>query len=175
MKEKLVLKKNVKNTLQKVFIMTILILLCLILTKNNDSLKEQIKENIYEKSYPIIENRINYKKYFSFLNEEKVKQVNSTVLNYLNEEKTKEGIKLTVKENTIIPVLESGIIVFNENGKVIIEQIDGVTAIYENIDTNNKKIYDYLEKGEILGESNSDTISISFTKKGEYYDYQKYL
>lgn len=175
MEERLVLKKSVKNLIQKVFIMTIGILIGMILTKNNESLKNDLKKEIYETSYPIIENRNIYEKYFSFLNKEKVKQVSNNIFSYIKREDTKEGVKLTVKENTPIPLLESGIIVYLENSRVIIEQTDGVKAIYESINTNNKKLYDYLEKGEILGESISDTIILSFTKKGEYYDYKKYL
>jgi len=175
MKERLVLKKEVKNTIQKIFIMTIGILIGMILTKNNNDLKDKIKENIYETSYPIIESRNIYNKYFSFLNKEKEKQVNNNLFKYINKEETKEGVKLTVKENEIIPVLESGIIVYLEDNRVIIEQIDGVKAIYENIEVNDKKLYDYLEKGEVLGETEKDVINLSFTKKGEYYDYKKYL
>ena len=37
------------------------------------------------------------------------------------------------------------------------------------------KLYDYLEKGDILGESSSNELLLSFEKGGEYYDYKNYL
>ena len=57
----------------------------------------------------------------------------------------------------------------------MIEQVDGVSAIYENIESKEYKLYDYIEKGEILGEAVEDQIQVSFEKKGKYYDYKNYL
>ena len=37
------------------------------------------------------------------------------------------------------------------------------------------KLYDYVEKGELLGETNNNTLFLTFQKNGEYLDYKKYI
>ena len=171
MKERLVLKKSVKKTLLTI----ILLLVTLILTKSNDGLKEYIKREVYEKSISFMNTRNLYNKYFSSTEKNTIKPVITEKITKKKEEKTKEGVKLTVSKNTAIPLLESGIIIMIDSNKIVIEQVDGVTAYYDNIITNNYKMYDYLEKGDILGEAKEEEIYISFIKEGEYYDYQKYI
>ena len=171
MKERLVLKKNVKKFL---WIM-IIILIGLISIKKHPEYKTTIIKNIYEKSYSMIEPRLLYKKYFTWMSKENTKRVNTELLKIESQEKTNEGVLLTVKEKTPIPTLESGVIVYTDDNKTIIEQIDGVVATYQNIVLNQYKLYDYLEKGEILGEPKSNTIILSFVKSGDYYDYKNYL
>ena len=47
--------------------------------------------------------------------------------------------------------------------------------MYSNIKNNKYKLYDYIEKGELLGEVNGDNLYISFQKNGEYLDYKNYI
>ena len=159
MKERLILKKSVKK-----FLYTIILLLITLIS---------IKENVYENSISVIPIRNIYDKYFAFNNT--TEPVVKEIINRKKEEKTDNGVKLKVDNNSPIINLESGIIVLIDSNKMIIEQVDGVTAIYENIINHNYKMYDYIEKGEIIGEASSNEVFISFKKEGKYYDYQKYL
>ena len=97
-----------------------------------------------------------------------------------NEFTNKDGVMLTVEENYMVPTLESGIVVFmgEKDGygtTVIIEQIDGVDVWYSNIKTNDIKMYDYIEKGSLIGETNGKKLYMVFQKEGAYLDYKKYL
>ena len=171
MQEKYVLKKSVKKVLYSI----IILLVGMIITKNNPELKETIKEKLFEKSLPMTEARNIYEKYFSMKKKEKETPVWNEKIPVQKEEKTEKGVKLVVLDNTPIPNLESGIISYVDQNKIIMEQVDGVVATYSNVETKDYKLYDYLEKGEILGTSSSKEVIISFTKEGEYYDYKKYL
>ena len=91
----------------------------------------------------------------------------------------KKGVKLTVDDNYLVPIIESGLVVFVGNkddyGKtVIIEQTDGVVVWYGNIDNINVSLYDYVSKGEFLGEANGSFYMV-FQKNGKYIKYEDYL
>ena len=80
----------------------------------------------------------------------------------------------------MVPVLESGIIIYIGEKKdlgntIIIEQVNGIDVYYSNVLLKNKKLYDYLEKGELLGEVEEDELYLAFQRKGEFLDYQNYL
>ena len=170
MKERWVLKKTVKRFLWA----TLVFLIVLILTKNNQSLKNKINEFVYEKNLPMTVLRKKYDSFFSWKNKEVI-PVSKEIILKKGEEQTDSGVKLMVEKHQTIPNLESGMVILVEQEKVIIEQIDGVTATYSNINCQNLKIYDYLEKGEIIGEASKEEVFISFTKEGVYYDYKNYL
>ena len=93
-------------------------------------------------------------------------------------EEYKEGVKLKL-QNNLVPVSESGIVVFigekeSFGNVVIIQRVDGIDQWYGGIINTNVKLYDYVEKGTLLGEIN-DYLYISFKKNGEVTDYEKYL
>lgn len=173
--EKYVLKKSIKKRLIKGLYVVLILLSGMILTKKNPELKKMIQENIYEKSLPLMNTRKLYEKYMGTIQKEKKEIPVSTTTNHYQSEATTTGVKLQVKEHDTIENLESGIIVFISPEKTIIEQVDGVSAIYKNVDVKNYKMYDYLEKGDILGEASSKEIMIDFQKEGKVYDYKKYF
>ena len=171
--EKLVLKKSIKKGIKKLMFVIIIGLSTMIVMKSHPSTKDWIQKHIYEDSLPFLKMRNLYEKYMSILPKEETQPVWSENSFYQKEEKTDTGLKLTVKENSSIPSIESGILVFKDDQKAIIEQVDGVSAIYNNIKIKDYKLYDYLEKGDILGESSASELTIDFQKNGEYFDYQK--
>lgn len=171
MQERLVLKKSVKKILWTI----ILVLIGMIITKHNPELKSTIKECLYEKSLPMMQLKNKYNTYFAWENKEETKSVMTEKIQSKKEEKTDTGVKLTIQKGQLIPILESGMIILVDGNTIIIEQIDGVTATYQNIDMNKYKLYDYLEKGEYLGVAAQEDVYISFSKEGNYYDYQNYL
>ena len=82
---------------------------------------------------------------------------------------------LSVDSNYMVPVIESGIIIYLENKKVIISQVNGINTEYSNINASNYKLYDYVEKGKLLGEVDGNKLYLSFEKEGKYLDYKKYI
>ena len=71
-------------------------------------------------------------------------------LSYLNKEDYKEGIKLSVTDNYLVPILESGIVVYmgdkdNYGYTIIIEQVNGIDLWYVGVKNSNVKLYEYVE------------------------------
>ena len=180
---RLVLKPHIKRFIKRTMLSIIIILIGLIVSKNNPKLKDILKENIFEKSINFNFNKKIYTKYLGkILNKEnnKVEPVFSEKITYQKEEKFQDGVQLTVENNYQVPTLESGVIIYigdKENyGKTItVEQVDGIITSYTNIDIKNYKLYDYVEKGDIIGMTFNNKLIISFQKEGKYLDYQKYI
>ena len=161
----------------------IIFVINLILCKSNTDYKEFIYKNVYNHnlSFSKIEGFIN--KYFG----EYVPSVNTDVQEVFNEklvynsiEEIDEGVKLNVNMNDVITSFESGIVVFNGikdnlGNTLIIDQIDGNEAWYINVDTSGIEIYDYIEKGNVIGNCLTDNFTIYFKNKGEIVDYKKYI
>lgn len=179
MKERLVLRKEIRNLLSKILLSIIIFLIGMILVKTNPKLKEEIKKTIYEESLPFQKFKNTYEKYLGNI-KVKEKEVFNETLSYDNIKKYKDGIKLNVSDNYMVPVIESGVVVFigekeNYGNTIIIEQVDGIDTFYGNIKTNNIKLYDYVEKGELLGETKDNTLYLVFQKDGEYLDYKEHI
>ena len=92
----------------------------------------------------------------------------------------KDGVELKVDNNYLVPTIESGIVVFigNKDGygnTVIIEQINGVDVWYSNINAKDIKLYDYIEKGKLLGEVVDQKLYMVFQKDGKILDYKEYI
>lgn len=180
MKERLVLRKEIKKVLNKLLLSIIIFLIGMILVKTNTNLKETIRIKFYEESLPFQKLRDTYNKYIGKINPiEKTQPVFNETLVFNNISKYNDGVKLSVSDNYMVPILESGVVVFiGEKEKykntIIIEQVDGIDVFYGNIKSNNIKLYDYVEKGELLGEANKE-LYLVFQKDGEYLDYKKYI
>ena len=101
-------------------------------------------------------------------------------MTYKKSNSYKDGVALSVDKKYMVPALESGIVVFigekeDYGTTVIIDQIDGVEVYYSNITVENLKLYDYVEKGKLIGEVKSDKIYLVFSKDGKYLDYKNYI
>lgn len=182
--KRLVLKANIKRKLNKLLISIIIFLIGMILVKKDPSLKVKIKDNLYEKHFPFIKIKKVYDKYFgkTILTKKKsnIKPVFQEQLSFQSKKKYNNGVELKVIKNYQVPIIESGIIVFiGEKEKygttAIVEQVDGIDTFYSNINIQNKKLYDYVEKGEIIGQTKNDKLYLIFQKDGKYLDYQKYI
>ena len=94
-------------------------------------------------------------------------------------EKYLDGVKYKIGENEKIYLKDSGIVTFigkkeGYKNTIIVQQSNGFYAWYGNV-KESVKIYDYVEKGSILGESSSDTIYLYYQKDGKFIDYKKYI
>lgn len=185
MKEKLVLKRSIKKAMNKLLLTILLFLGGMIYLKANPNQKELLERKLYEESLPFQQVKLVYEKYFGNLLsiDKKIKKVEPVFqerLVYKEKKAYENGVQLSVSNHYMVPILESGIIVYigekeKTGNTIIIEQIDGIDTYYGNISINNKKLYDYVEKGEILGEVNNKELYLAFQKKGEYLDYNNYI
>lgn len=184
-KKKLVLKKNVRNFITRALITVIIFLIGMILVKSDSSIKNCILKQVYDTNFKFTKIKSVYEKYFgNILSVDKLaideKQVFQESLSYQKANSYLDGVKLKVSENYMVPVLESGIVIFmgekdGYGNTVVIEQVDGVDVYYSNISTDGIKLYDYVEKGKLLGEAQDEKLYLVFQKDGSYLDYKEYI
>ena len=62
----------------------------------------------------------------------------------------------------------------NLGNTCIIQGVDGVDIWYSNIDTSNLTLYDYVNKGDMLGTTLSDKLYLTLEKNNEFIDYETY-
>lgn len=184
-KKKLVLKKSVRNFITRVLIVVIIFLVGMILVKSNSKAKNSILKQVYDTNFKFTKVKEIYQKYFgNILSIDKLaledKQVFQEELTYQKSKSYLDGVKLQVNDNYMVPALESGIVIFmgekEEYGNtIVIEQIDGIDVYYSNISSDGIKLYDYVEKGKLLGEAEDNQLYLVFQKDGSFLDYKKYI
>ena len=116
-KKRLVLKKSVKSFITRALITVIIFLVGMILIKKDNNIKNTILENVYDKNFEFTKIKDVYQKYFGnilSIDQLAVKEqaVFQETLSYKNAHTYLDGVKLTVDENYMVPVLESGIVIF---------------------------------------------------------------
>ena len=182
MKERLVLKKSIRNALNKLLVSIILFLIGMIIVKEYPSIKTPLQVSLFEKSFKFQKMKSSYEKYFGniLFVDKKIKEesVFNEKISYKKLDKYNDGYKLKVSNNYMVPVIESGVVVFigekeNLGNTIIIQQVNNIETLYGNVNLNNIKLYDYVEKGELLGEVNGDNLYLKFQKDGKYLDYKE--
>ena len=179
-------KKILTSLLNKLLVSALLLVFSLCLIKFNPSVKSFVDKNVFNSNISFAKINTLYNKYFgnifpiSGLANSDIEPVFSDKLVYSKKEDYKEGVKLTVGNSYLVPVLESGIVVFigdkdNYGHVVIVQQVNGIDLWYVGVDTDNLKIYDYIEKGKLLGESSSSEIYLYYQKSGEFLNYKEYF
>ena len=98
---------------------------------------------------------------------------------YKNIENYKDGEVLTLTTNTLINSLQSGIVVYcgekdDYGNTVIIQGVDGVDIWYGNLTNVSVKLYDYVEKDKLIGETNSDLLYLVIKKDNNFLKYEDY-
>lgn len=183
-KEVVIEKKKSPMYMTKFLCLVILTLTCLIGLKKSETFKDVFYENVYEKNFSFAYVKDVYQKYFgSTLPIDKLlgkdtEPVFSEKFAYLKKEAYLEGSKFTVDKQYLVPIIESGMVVFigekeGYGNTIIIQQVDGVDIWYSNV-TSNVKLYDYIEKGDVLGEVNGDYLYMVIKKNGAAIDYEEY-
>lgn len=171
-----------KKLLQRTLISIILFLSMGIMINNNDNIKLWAKENVFTNNLNFSYFTNIYNKYFGKITN--INNVEEMVFNdniiYKEIEEYDQGFKLIVNSNYTVPIIESGIIVYigqkdNYGNTIIIQGIDGVDIWYGNINIGSYSLYDYVEKGNLLGEVQSDFLYLVFNKEGNNLSYEEYL
>ncbi len=193
MKQKRKLPKTVtvKRTsygrwISKLGITIVLTLVSLILLKSNDKLKATFYQYVYDSHLSFAALNTTYQKYFGsplpFQNlwNHETEPVFQEQLVYSEQHKYKDGVALTVSNQYLVPILESGMVVFigekeGYGNTVIVQQMNGVDIWYCNLKTVNVKLYDYVEKGSLLGEINGDQLYLVYKQNGTVLNYEEQL
>lgn len=186
-------KNNNKTSLKKSFLVSflnkilvcfILVITCLIIMKNNDDFKKFVKKDVFHDNISFAYLNNLYNKYFGKVlpsyKIEDVTPVFNEKLEYKNINKYYDGYKLEVNNSYLVPIIESGIVVYSGNmdkygNTIIIEGIDGVDIWYGNINNINVKLYDYVNKGDFLGEVIDNNLYLVLEKNKEYLKFEDYI
>ena len=178
-------KKNLFiSILSKLLVCFILVMLCLILMKKNDKFNKFMTEKVFKDNISFAYLNNLYNKYFGKIlpsyKTEDTEAVFSEKLEYKESSIYHDGYKLSVTNKYLVPIIESGIVVYSGEmdnyGKVIIvEGIDGVDIWYGNLDNVSVKLYDYVTKGSYLGDTLDDNLYLVFEKNQEYLKIDEYL
>ena len=180
-----VLKKILFSNLVKLLIVCILFLGSLIYIKYSEENKENFKKVVYNNSLSFAKIYNIYQKYLGdvipFKNtlKEETKLISSEKITYQNIEKCDNGFLLTVDSMYTVNIIKSGIVIEIKDDEkykkiVTIQDKEGVNITYGFSDDISVSLYDYVEKGEILGISDTK-LYLEFKKDGNYLSYEKYL
>ena len=170
----------------KICFCVILVLLCLIFFKASPSFKQKFYSAVYEENISFSTINAIYEKYagqplpFEKLFGSPTSTVFDEKLNYNDAHKYLDGVKLMVEKNYLVPTLEKGLIIFigekEGYGKtLIVQQSNGIDVWYGNMNNINVSMYEYVEKGDLLGEVYSTELYLLFKKNGEILDYKEYI
>ncbi len=187
------MKKNkeekIINYLRSLIIRTmmaiILFLSLAILSKSNNTYKDQIVKNIYERNISFAKIKKLYTKYLGGIAPlDKMIEKEITVFNegltYENDSIYHDGVKLEVENNYLVPILKEGMVIYigekeNYGNVVIIEGTDGIDIWYGNMEKTTVKLYDYVDEGTYLGTTKDNTLYLVYQKDGAFLNYKEYL
>lgn len=183
-KEKNKKKNFLMSFFNKILVCIILVIICLIMMKTNSNFKEFVSEKIFKDNISFAYLNNLYNKYFgsilpSYKNSD-TEVVFNEKLEYFEYNKYLDGYKLSVKTSYLVPIIESGIVVYignidNYGESVIIEGIDGVDIWYSNLENISVKLYDYVNSGDYLGEVKGEDLYLVFEKNQEYLKFEDYI
>ena len=116
---------------------------------------------------------------FKNIFKDNTKLVSSEKITYESIEKKDNGYILNVTEEYTLFSLKSGIVIkIEENDEykniITIQDKTGLNITYGLLNNVNVKLYDYVEKGEILGICDKK-LYLEFKKDDKYLSYEEYL
>lgn len=187
-------KENVDgNTLSRflfrVFIKSLLVVIlflgALIYIRQGDDNKANFKKVVYNNSLSFAKIYNLYSKYLGdalpFKNSIKddTKVVSTEKITYSDIKKENNGYMLTVSKDFTLSALKSGMVVEKKSNEkygnlIKIQDKEGLEITYGCIDDLEVSLYDYVEKGELLGRT-SGKLYLIFEKDGTYLSYEEYL
>lgn len=184
-KKKSFKSKFIYSILVKTLIVVVLFLASLIYIKQSDKNKNNFKGVVYNNSLSFAKIYNVYKKYlgdvipFKNIFKDNTKLVSSEKLTYKSITKKDNGYLLSISNNYTISSITSGIVIENKKDSNYINMItvqdkNGLNITYGILTDINVKLYDYIEKGEIIGVA-SDKLYLSFKKDNKYLSYEEVL
>ena len=168
----------------KFFAVIIIFVFASLLIRKNTNFKALILNKVYRNNISFAYIKNVYNKYIGnilpFQNVLKEKKVFSEKLEYNSLSKYDNGIKLTLNDSYLVPIIKEGIVVFvgekeNYGNTVIVSQTDGINTWYGNLTNINVKLYDNVETNSILGEVKNNELLLLFERGGAYIDYKEVL
>ncbi|MBP3766439.1 MAG: M23 family metallopeptidase [Bacilli bacterium] len=176
------LKKSYIDVINKFLVVVVLTLITMILLKSNVDFKEKFHKYVYEKNINFAYFNNLYQKYFGKpipdIDKSSTKEVFSEKIEYSSKNNYLDGVELTIDNNYPVPSINSGMVIYKGkkdgyNESIVIEQVDGTQVLYGNI-KSDLKMYDYVEKGSIIGISNNK-LYLTFKRDGNILNYEDFI
>lgn len=178
-------KINYFGFFSRLFLTCICVLCILVYLKKKPGMKSIFYTKVYESSFNFASINKFYNTYFGgslpfsnlFIDDSSM--VFSENLVYNESFDYLDGVSLNVGSNYLVPILNEGLIVFigfkeGYGNTIIVQQADGVDVWYSNISNVSFKLYDYVKKGDFLGECN-EYLYLVFKKDGNVIDYKSFI
>ena len=176
-------KKYLINLMFRSLVVIIVLISLAIIYKSDSVLKDKISSYFFEENISFTKIKKIYDKYLGGIlpikNKNDTAYVFDEKLSYSNCSIYYDGVKLSVTENYLVPSVEEGMVVFigekeNYGNTIIVENLDGIDFWYGNIDNTTLKLYDYVERGSLLGEV-SNNLYMVFSRDGKFLNYEEYI
>ena len=177
--------KYLRSLILRIMVVIAIFLAMAIVSKTSHTYKDIIISSLYEKNFSFTKIKKIYDKYLGGITPlDKVVDKEMTVFNeelsYDSISKYHDGAKLEVAKNYLVPVLEEGMVTYigekeNYGNVVIIEDMNGISIWYGNIDTTTAKLYDYVNKNTYLGTTKDNILYLVYQKDGSFLNYEEYL
>lgn len=179
------IRSFIKRGLIKFLISAILFLGGVIYCKYNSSFKDWILDNVYTKNLSFASINSFYNKYLGgIMPFDNIVQDTTPVFNeelvYKEKSKYLDGVKLTVDYEYLVPVLDTGIVVYigekeGYGNVIIIQNMQGIDTWYGNIESSSVALYDYIEKSDLLGKVKDNTLYLVYSENNEILNYEDYI
>lgn len=174
-------KKNINKLITKFMIAIIFFLISIIFTNYSDKNLLLYKEYVFTESLPFTKIKGWYEDLFGEVlpTQDNTQTVFNGKLVYKEISEYYDGEKLLVSKNTLVNNITSGVVVFsgekdNYGNTVIIQGIDGVDIWYGNLENVSVSLYDYIETGNVIGQTKDEYLYLVIKKDNEYIKYENY-
>ena len=177
--------KYFRSLIYRCLIVIIVFLILAIFTKTNNKYKDLIIKNLYQENISFLKIKNLYNKYLGGIipldkATPNTQPVFNEQLEFINEEKYYDGVKLEVNNKYLVPTQEEGMVVYigekeNYGNVVIIEGINGIDIWYGFMESTTVKLYDYIEQNTYLGQTKDNYLFLAYSKNGNFLDYKEYL
>lgn len=171
------------NLAIRTMIVVVILISMVIIFKSENVLKDKISSFFIEENISFTKIKKIYDKYLGGIlpikKDSDIAEVFNEKLNYSASSIYYDGVKLSVSENYLVPAIDEGMVVFigdkeNYGKTIIIENLNGVDLWYGNITNSSLKLYDYVEKGSLIGEVNNELYMV-FSRNGKYVNYEEHI
>lgn len=176
-------KKYFSSFFMKLLVVSVLLVSLAIVYKSDSFLRDKISGYFFEEDISFTKIKKIYDKYLGGIlpveKNDNVTEVFDEKLRFDSSSIYYDGVKLSVDDSYLVPSLCEGMVVFvgdkeNYGKTVIVESLDGVEYWYGNVSSTSLKLYDYIEKGSLVGEVQKEFYMV-FSTEGKYLNYEEFI
>lgn len=172
---------NIKPIITKFLLAIIFFLISIIYINGSDNNLLNYQKYVFTESLPFTKFKSWYEDLFGEIlpNSNNTTPVFSDKLMYKKIEDYKDGEVLNLSDKSMIKAFTSGIVVFigakeGYGNTVIVQGVDGADIWYGNITNTGVKLYDYIEKDTVIGETIDNKLYLVIKKDDKYIKYEEY-